>query len=120
MSFAMEASSSSDGLSRIEVKTNENLFFLISDLHFGDLPQLAVDEFLAEVSARRPTAVVCSGDITQRSQVSEFVIARAFFTKLDQLNIPIVRICCFLVVKDGFVIAEISAARLVFSVSTVF
>jgi 3',5'-cyclic AMP phosphodiesterase CpdA len=88
----MEASTSSSDLKESIVASDrtENTFLLISDLHFGDLPQVAVDEFLDHVDLTRPRAVICSGDITLHSRPAEFALAGAFFAKLDQLNVPIV------------------------------
>src|SRR5262245_9302857 len=72
-------------------KMNENSVVIahISDLHFGgyaDLAQIeALEEFIPSLGA---TAVVVSGDLTQRARHGEFQAAHAFLARLRS-NLPL-------------------------------
>ena len=57
----------------------------LSDLHFGAaIPEITA-ALLEELSAKSPSLVVISGDLTQRARRNQFIAARAF---LDQLTSP--------------------------------
>ncbi len=53
-----------------------------SDLHFGAEDRAALDWFMAEAAARRPDAIVITGDLTMRARKREFDAARAWLAAL--------------------------------------
>jgi 3',5'-cyclic AMP phosphodiesterase CpdA len=57
----------------------------ISDTHFGTEEPAVVEACRKLVQAQRPTAVILSGDITQRARSAQFAAARAF---CDSLQVP--------------------------------
>ena len=57
--------------------------FHVSDVHFGVEDKSALQWFADAVSAERPDAVVCTGDLTQRATHAQFNAAREFFQSLD-------------------------------------
>ena len=59
----------------------------VSDIHLGRDEQAVADGLLADITAREPTAVVVSGDLTMRARSHQFEAARAY---LDQLPQPVV------------------------------
>lgn len=61
--------------------------FHISDVHFGVENRAALDEVARAVSAERPDAVICTGDLTQRAKHSEYAAAREWFAGL---GVPVV------------------------------
>jgi 3',5'-cyclic AMP phosphodiesterase CpdA len=61
--------------------------FHISDVHFGVENRAALDEFARAVTAERPDAVVCTGDLTQRAKYSEYAAAQDWFAGL---GVPVV------------------------------
>ena len=88
--------------------------FIVSDLHFGDLPKTAIDEFLGQAEAVKPAAVLCAGDLTLNSAGAEFALVDAFFSKLDNLRIPLVRFCSVLMETHHFIQACLSFCFFVF------
>ena len=61
--------------------------FHISDVHFGVENRAALDQVAGAVSAERPDAVICTGDLTQRAKHSEYAAAREWFAGL---GVPVV------------------------------
>jgi 3',5'-cyclic AMP phosphodiesterase CpdA len=57
-----------------------------SDLHFGSEDSAALAWFAEEAKARRPDAIVITGDLTMRARRSEFSAAR---TWLERLPAPV-------------------------------
>lgn len=60
--------------------------FHVSDLHFGRADGAALNWFEALVHAERPTAVICTGDLTMRARTSEYQAARVW---LERLGVPV-------------------------------
>lgn len=60
--------------------------FHVSDLHFGRADGEALNWFERLVKAERPTAVVCTGDLTMRARESEYAAARVW---LERLGVPV-------------------------------
>ena len=56
--------------------------FHVSDLHFGAEDRAALAWFAAAVAAERPTAVICTGDLTMRARRHEFTAAAAWLGAL--------------------------------------
>ncbi|MDC6129448.1 metallophosphoesterase, partial [Burkholderia gladioli] len=54
----------------------------ISDPHFGEERQEAVDALVRLIEQTRPELVVISGDLTQRARRRQFEAARAFVARL--------------------------------------
>ncbi|MDZ4274848.1 MAG: metallophosphoesterase [Erythrobacter sp.] len=61
--------------------------FHISDVHFGVEDAAALDAVARAVAAERPDAVICTGDLTQRSKHSEYARAEQWFAAL---GVPVV------------------------------
>ncbi|NBC37998.1 metallophosphoesterase [Novosphingobium sp. FSY-8] len=57
--------------------------FHISDLHFGAEDRAALRWFMQCVADVRPTAVVCTGDLTMRGTTREFAAAEEWLRGLD-------------------------------------
>lgn len=55
----------------------------ISDVHFGVEDQRALDAFAAEVERVQPTAIICTGDLTQRAKHKQYATAREWFGQFD-------------------------------------
>jgi 3',5'-cyclic AMP phosphodiesterase CpdA len=62
------------------------VLFHVSDLHFGLEDRAALDWFAAEVARHRPSAVLCTGDLTMRGTAHEFAAATDY---LAALAVPI-------------------------------
>jgi 3',5'-cyclic AMP phosphodiesterase CpdA len=60
----------------------ETLIFHLSDPHFGIENRAALDWFVQAAELERPSAVICTGDLTQRAKHREFAAARAWFAEL--------------------------------------
>ncbi|WP_076071638.1 metallophosphoesterase family protein [Sphingomonas montana] len=60
--------------------------FHVSDLHFGRADGEALNWFERLVHAEKPTAVICTGDLTMRARASEYAAAR---TWLERLGVPV-------------------------------
>ena len=60
--------------------------FHVSDLHFGRADGEALNWFETLVKAERPTAVICTGDLTMRARESEYAAARIW---LERLGVPV-------------------------------
>ena len=56
--------------------------FHISDLHFGAEDRDALGWFAAEVTAHRPDAIICTGDLTMRGTSREFTAAAQWLATL--------------------------------------
>lgn len=56
--------------------------FHVSDLHFGYEDRDALDWFMAEAERVRPTAVLCTGDLTMRGSAREFALAQDWLARL--------------------------------------
>jgi 3',5'-cyclic AMP phosphodiesterase CpdA len=63
------------------------VLFHASDLHFGYEDREALAWFMAEVERERPTAVLCTGDLTMRGSAREYALARDW---LGALPVPLV------------------------------
>lgn len=57
----------------------------LSDLHFGRIDEDVAEAVLADLTDRRPSLVVISGDVVQRARRSHFRAARAF---LERMPVP--------------------------------
>ncbi len=66
--------------------TAKATLFHVSDLHFGSEDCAALNWFAADVSAQRPDAVICTGDLTLRGTEREFAAAAEW---LGGLNVPV-------------------------------
>ncbi|MFD1950227.1 metallophosphoesterase family protein [Sphingomonas arantia] len=60
--------------------------FHVSDLHFGRADGEALNWFERLVHAEKPTAVVCTGDLTMRARSAEYKAARVW---LERLGVPV-------------------------------
>ncbi|MGN6500671.1 MAG: metallophosphoesterase family protein [Tsuneonella sp.] len=58
------------------------LLFHVSDIHFGLEHNRALDWVAAEIEARRPDAVIITGDLTMRARSREFAAAREWILSL--------------------------------------
>ncbi len=56
--------------------------FHVSDLHFGNEDEAALDWFAGEVALHRPDAVICTGDLTMRGTNREFAAASEWLGSL--------------------------------------
>ena len=61
---------------------DSTLLFHLSDIHFGLEHNRALDWVAAEVAARKPAAVVITGDLTMRARTREFAAARDWIMAL--------------------------------------
>ena len=61
--------------------------FHLSDVHFGVEDRRALEAVAQAISAERPDAIVCTGDLTQRAKHSEYAAAALWFESLD---VPVV------------------------------
>jgi 3',5'-cyclic AMP phosphodiesterase CpdA len=61
---------------------DSTLLFHLSDIHFGLEHNRALDWVAAEVAARKPAAVVITGDLTMRARTREFAAARDWILSL--------------------------------------
>lgn len=61
---------------------DSTLLFHLSDIHFGLEHNRALDWVAAEVAARKPAAVVITGDLTMRARAREFDAARNWILSL--------------------------------------
>ena len=59
------------------------LLFHLSDIHFGLEDNNALDWVAGEISARKPDAVMITGDLTMRARHREFDAARKWILSLD-------------------------------------
>ncbi|HSJ79347.1 MAG TPA: metallophosphoesterase [Erythrobacter sp.] len=57
--------------------------FHLSDIHFGLEDRVALDWVRSEIAARRPDAVMITGDHTMRARKHEFAAATRWITALD-------------------------------------
>lgn len=62
---------------------DSTLLFHLSDIHFGLEHNRALDWVAAEVAARKPAAVLITGDLTMRARSREFAAARDWILSLD-------------------------------------
>jgi len=62
---------------------DSTLLFHLSDIHFGLEHNRALDWVAAEVAARRPAAVIITGDLTMRARTREFAAARDWIMALS-------------------------------------
>jgi len=60
--------------------------FHVSDLHFGRADGAALNWFEALVHSEKPTAVICTGDLTMRARASEYAAAKVW---LERLGVPV-------------------------------
>lgn len=60
----------------------QTTLFHMSDIHFGVEDSAAVDWFADAVRREMPSAVICTGDLTQRATYEQFAAATAFFETL--------------------------------------
>jgi 3',5'-cyclic AMP phosphodiesterase CpdA len=62
----------------------------ISDVHFGRIDLRVVEGIVEDVSARHPSLLVCSGDVTQRARRRQYISAARFLARLPtpQLVVP--------------------------------
>lgn len=63
------------------------VLFHASDLHFGHEDREALAWFMAAVERERPTAVLCTGDLTMRGSAREYALAKDW---LGKLPVPLV------------------------------
>lgn len=61
----------------------------LSDLHFGRVDQALLGPLIEATWAARPSAVVVSGDLTQRARDAQFAAARAFLDELPRPQIVV-------------------------------
>ena len=61
---------------------DKTLLFHLSDIHFGLEHNRALDWVAHEVAARKPAAVVITGDLTMRARTREFAAARDWILSL--------------------------------------
>lgn len=66
--------------------TGQTTLFHISDIHFGVEDRAAVAWFADAVRREMPSAVICTGDLTQRATHEQFAAATAFF---EGLPVPV-------------------------------
>lgn len=59
------------------------LLFHLSDIHFGLEHNRALDWVASEIAARKPAAVVVTGDLTMRARTREFAAAKDWILSLD-------------------------------------
>ncbi len=62
---------------------DSTLLFHLSDIHFGLEHNRALDWVAAEIAARKPAAVLITGDLTMRARTREFAAARDWILALD-------------------------------------
>lgn len=62
---------------------DSTLLFHLSDIHFGLEHNRALDWVVAEIAARRPAAVLITGDLTMRARHREFAAARDWILSLQ-------------------------------------
>lgn len=62
---------------------DSTLLFHLSDIHFGLEHNRALDWVAAEVAARKPAAVLITGDLTMRARSREFAAAKQWILSLD-------------------------------------
>ncbi|RDC61178.1 hypothetical protein HME9302_02397 [Alteripontixanthobacter maritimus] len=66
------------------------LLFQLSDIHFGLEDNTALDWVAAEIAARKPDAVMITGDLTMRARHSEFAAAREWIERaILAHNVPV-------------------------------
>lgn len=58
------------------------ILYHVSDLHFGYEDRAALDWFAGEVAREKPSAVICTGDLTMRGSAREFAMAREWLAAL--------------------------------------
>lgn len=63
--------------------TDNTLLFHLSDIHFGLEHNRALDWVASEIAARKPAAVLITGDLTMRARRREFAAARDWILSLD-------------------------------------
>lgn len=63
--------------------SDRHCLFHLSDIHFGLEDRVALDWVRGEIAARRPDAVMITGDHTMRARKHEFVAATRWITALD-------------------------------------
>src|SRR5689334_179320 len=62
----------------------------VSDLHFGPPYVTEVGEALQSFAAQlAPTAIIASGDFTQRAKAEQFAAARAFLDRLPRVPLVV-------------------------------
>jgi 3',5'-cyclic AMP phosphodiesterase CpdA len=61
---------------------DDTLLFHLSDIHFGLEHNRALDWVAHEVAARKPAAVIITGDLTMRARTREFAAARDWIMSL--------------------------------------
>lgn len=66
--------------------TRRTTLFHMSDIHFGVEDRAAVAWFADAVRDEMPSAVICTGDLTQRATHAQFAAATAFF---ETLPVPV-------------------------------
>jgi 3',5'-cyclic AMP phosphodiesterase CpdA len=66
--------------------TRQTTLFHMSDIHFGVEDRAAVEWFAEAVHREMPSAVICTGDLTQRATHGQFAAATAFF---EALPVPV-------------------------------
>ena len=59
------------------------LLFHLSDIHFGLEHNRSLDWVAGEITARKPAAVIITGDLTMRARTREFTAARNWILDLD-------------------------------------
>jgi 3',5'-cyclic AMP phosphodiesterase CpdA len=62
---------------------DSTLLFHLSDIHFGLEHNRALDWVAAEIAARKPAAVLITGDLTMRARAREFDAARKWILSLE-------------------------------------
>lgn len=62
---------------------DSTLLFHLSDIHFGLEHNRALDWVAAEIAARKPAAVLITGDLTMRARTREFDAARKWILSLE-------------------------------------
>ena len=63
--------------------TDRTLLFHLSDIHFGLEDNRSLDWVAGEIAARKPAAVIITGDLTMRARTREFAAARNWILALD-------------------------------------
>jgi len=63
--------------------SDQKLLFQLSDIHFGLEDTSALDWVEAEIAARKPDAVMITGDLTMRARHREFAAARKWVSSLQ-------------------------------------
>jgi 3',5'-cyclic AMP phosphodiesterase CpdA len=61
----------------------------ISDLHFGMEDPLVTEGLIKDLNSISPDVIAVSGDLTQRARTKQFLLAKAFFEKLNAPKIII-------------------------------